>query len=344
MTAQPLITVFTSCYNHEKYLDEYFQGLLAQTYQNVQLIIVDDSSSDQSWEKIRSYEEKVRAKFPSVIVERHENIGPIRELIRLLDRVEGEIFCLLQSDDYYLPEMLEEHVRYLQSEPEVGAVHGEVDYIYGRRIERRHWQTVGRPIPTGEIFQELLLDNFIMCCSFSCRTELFRKHVRLEDYLAKGYVAGDYAIFLDLAHHTKFGYIDKSVARYRVLPNSAIHSTDLQRAFEMEKNYQQIKLDYIEKYGASDKARDQAIEGKHQADFIYGFKMNQPEQCRRAYEWLMQNNPARYNALPFRVLALAVRNRYLWKVVSLLENRRVVQELTLGGFRLRHRGADRSNL
>jgi glycosyltransferase involved in cell wall biosynthesis len=344
MIAQPLITVFTSSYNHEKYLDEYFHGLLAQTYKNVQLIIVDDNSSDQSWEKIRSYEGKLKAQFSSVLIERHENIGPSRELIRLLDQVKGDIFCLLQSDDYYLPEMLEEHVRYLRSHPEVGAVHSEVDYIYGRRIERRHWQTIGKPIPSGEIFEALLLDNFIMCCSFSCRTELFRKHVRLEDHLAKGYVAGDYAIFLDLARHTKFGYINKSLARYRVLQDSQIHSTDLQRAFEIEKNYQQIKLDYIEKYGASDKARSLAIEGKHQADFIYGFKMNQPDQCLQAYEWLMQNNPARYKALPFRVLALSVRNRYLWKVVSLFESMRVVQDLALAGFRLRHRGMDQTQV
>jgi hypothetical protein len=276
-----------------------------------------------------------------VHIERHENIGPSRELIRLLDRVEGDIFCLLQSDDYYLPEMLEEHARYLQSHPEVGAVHGEVDYIYGRRIQRRHWQTIGRHIPSGEILEALLLDNFIMCCSFSCRTDLFRKHVRLHDHLAKGYVAGDYAIFLDLARHTKFGYINKSLARYRVLPDSQIHSTDLERALDIEKNYQQIKLDYIEKYGASDKARNLAIEGKHQADFIYGFRMNRREQCLQAYAWLMQHNPERYKALPFRVLALSVRNKYLWRVVSRLESMRVVQELALARFRLRHRGMDR---
>jgi hypothetical protein len=118
----------------------------------------------------------------------------------------------------------------------------------------------------------------------------------------------------------------------------------LQKAFDIEKNYQQIKLDYIEKYGASEKARDLAIEGKYQADFIFGFRMNRPQQCLQAYEWLMQHNPARYSALPFRVLALSVRNKYLWRIVSLFENMRVVQDLSLAGFRLRHRGMDQTRL
>jgi len=100
-----------------------------------------------------------------------------------------------------------------------------------------------------------------MTCSFCCRTDLFRKSVDREEYITKGYVAHDYAIFLDLARYAKIGYIAKPPTRYRVSRNSSSHSTDLQKAFYLEKNYQQIKLDYVERYGGSDKARSLAIEG-----------------------------------------------------------------------------------
>ncbi|HYJ85614.1 MAG TPA: hypothetical protein VEW46_06150, partial [Pyrinomonadaceae bacterium] len=146
--------------------------------------------------------------------------------------------------------------------------------------------------------------------------------------------------FLDLARQTRFGYINKSLARYRVLPNSLIHSTNLDRAYNIERNYQQVKLDFIEKYGGSQTSRTLAIEGQYQADFIYGFRMFRAEQCLEAYKWLMQQNPERYGALPFRVLAFSVRNRFLWWVVRKFESMRLVQELALLRFRLRHRGMD----
>jgi len=340
MGSEPLVTIFTPSYNHEKYLDDYFQGLLSQTYRNIQLIIIDDGSTDRSWDKICSYEAELKRKFSSVILERHENIGPLQEMTRAFEKVEGEFYCVLESDDYYLPTKIEENVRYLQQHPDVGVVHSEIDYIYGNTIQRRHWETVGRSIPCGEIFQPLVLDNFIMTCSVACRTDLFRRYTNIEEYISKGYIAGDYAMFLDLARQTRFGYINKSLARYRVLPNSLIHSTNLDRAYNIERNYQQVKLDFIEKYGGSQTSRTLAIEGQYQADFIYGFRMFRAEQCLEAYKWLMQQNPERYGALPFRVLAFSVRNRFLWWVVRKFESMRLVQELALLRFRLRHRGMD----
>ena len=339
MAFEPLVTIFTPSYNHEKYLDEYFQGLLSQTYRNIQLIIVDDDSTDRSWDKICSYEAELKRKFSSVIIERHENIGPLREMLRMVDKIEGEFYCVLESDDYYLPTKIEENVRYLQQHPDVGVVHSEIDYIYGNTIQSRHWETIGRSIPCGEVFQALLLDNFIMTCSVTCRTDLFRKYANIETYISKGYIAPDYPIFLDLARHTRFGYINKSLARYRVLPNSLVHSTNLARAYHIERNYQQVKLDFMERYGGSQTSHDLAIEGLYQADFIYGYRMFRAEQCLAAYRWLMQQNPERYSALPFRLLAFSVEHRLLWWLVRRFESMRVVQDVALGHFRLRHRGS-----
>ena len=338
MKTKPLVTIMTLCYNHEQYLDDYFRGLLSQTYRNIQLILFDDGSTDGSWEKVCHYEARLREKFPLVILERHDSIGPTEEILLALDRAEGELLCILESDDYYLPTKIEENVRYFAEHPDVGAVHGEVDYIYGKRIKYRHWTTVGKKTPSGDIFMALLVDNFIMICSFCCRTDLYRKYVNLREYVAKGYIARDYASFLDLSRHTRFGYIDKSLARYRVLQNSFAHSTDLQKAFHLEKDYQQIKLDFIEKYNGSDRARNLAIEGMYQALFLFGFRKYHADQCLGAYDWLKRHNPEGYKSVPFRLLALSVRNKLLWSLMRQLENLTIVQRTVLTLFSLRNRG------
>jgi glycosyltransferase involved in cell wall biosynthesis len=338
MTREPLVTIFTPCYNHEKYLDEYFRGLLAQTYSNVQLILIDDSSTDGSWRKVQEYEPLLRRKFPLVVLERHAHIGSSQEFLLYFDQIQGEFLSILESDDYYLPTKVEENVRYLLEHDDVGAVHSEVDFIYGKRIERRHWQKTGRRVASGDVFDALLVDNFIMTCTFLCRTALFRRHCDMRDYLVRGYVARDYALFLDLARHTQIGYIPKSLARYRVLRNSFSHSADPERAFLIQQDAQQVKLDYIERYGGSERARELAIEGRQESLFLYGFKMREIERCLQAYDWLLRHNPRRYGAPPFRVLALAVRNRSAWQLVSWIKSAPLVREAALRLFSLRNRG------
>ena len=320
--AGPLVTVWTPCYNHEQYLDDYFQGLLAQTYSNIQLILIDDGSTDNSWAKICSYEAQLRAKFPLVVLERHENIGPTEEfLAHFWTHAAGEYMCMLESDDYYLPTRIEETVRYFQTHPDVGAVHSEVDYLYNDRIEYRHWETAGVQIPEGDIYEALLLGNFIMTCTFCCRMDLLRQYVDWRAYLTKGYRMLDYACYLDLARHTRFGYINKSLARYRILQNSWVHTTNLHRRFQNLKNYYQTALDYIQQYGAPDHIRHAALQKVHTVNSEYGYHFYQQEQFREGYNWLAQHNPRQLQTARWRVRALAMRSKHLWRPVHAVETR-----------------------
>jgi glycosyltransferase involved in cell wall biosynthesis len=317
----PLVTIWTPCYNHEPYLDDYFAGLLAQTYTNVQLILIDDGSTDGSWAKVCSYEARLRAKFPHVVLERHQNIGATEEfLAHFWKHAAGELMCILESDDYYLPTMLEECVRYLTAHPEVGAVHSEIDYVYPDHIEQRHWAATGVRVPEGDIFEALLLrGNFIMTCAFCCRTELLREHIDWRAYLVKGYVARDYAWFLDLARHTRIGYIDKALVRYRVLPNSTVHATDLARRYRLFQNYYQIRTDYIERYGGPAGARNAVLRDLHLAHVEFGYQLHLPAQFWQGHNWLIQNSPDDARATRLRLRALAMRHRLLWRLLHTAE-------------------------
>ncbi len=325
MTAEkPLVTIATSCYNHEKYLDEYFEGLLAQTYTNVELIFFDDGSTDESWKKVQSYESRLKNKFSKVILEHHSNIGFLPEVDLALSRATGEFFCLIGSDDSYLPTMIEEVSSYLVAHPEKGMVHGDTDYVYTDKIEQRHWKTIDKKIPEDFVFEDLLKDNFVMMCAAAFRTELLRRHCSFKEYIRRGYLMEDYPLLLDLAKHTQFGYIDKSLARYRVLPESMSHSKDPKKAFGFWESGYRIRLDYIKKYGAADGHRIRADRSYFGALYYVGYEKNVKEATLKGYQWLRKNYPEEFGTYWHQARVFSTGNPWLWEFIRKIEKRKII--------------------
>lgn len=312
----PLVTVFTPAYNHAHYLDEYFGGLLAQTYTNVELIIFDDGSTDGTWAKIKEYEPRVRQKFTDVILERHQNIGPERETLMAFGRARGELICQLESDDYYLPPKLERNVAYLDAHPDVGVVHSDADWIFGDRIEHAHWRRTGRSIPTGEVCEALLFDNFVLLCSSLCRTQLVREYVDFERYMARGYAAPDYAMCVDLARGTRFGYIDESLVRYRVAGGSYSHPQDPERLYAFQRSIYAMKHDFVRENPVSSQARE-LVELQYHA-YLYrgGFRACQAGDSEQGYAWLRARYPEEHRGVTHRVRRAVLRRPRVCRAVQ----------------------------
>jgi len=166
VNSAPLVSIITTCYNHEKYLDDYFNGLLNQTYKNIELILFDDGSKDGSWEKICSYESKLKGAFPRVICERHNDMGAHREVDLALKVVRGEFLCIYEADDYYLPEKVQENVNYLINHPRVGAVYSdwrEIDQ-HGNMLCDRKSKVMH--MYSGDVFESLLRGPLIRTATF----------------------------------------------------------------------------------------------------------------------------------------------------------------------------------
>lgn len=311
---RPLVSILTTCFNHEPYLDDYVRGLLAQSYDNVELILFDDGSADGSWAKIEQHLPSLQAKFTRVIAERHENIGGPQELVQAIDRATGEFLCVLESDDYYLPTKLEENVAYLVEHPGIGLVHSDVDFVYRDRVELSHWRKTGRHIPTGDVFEHLLLDNFVMTCSFCCRIDLYREHVNQSGYLERGYLAGDWALFLDLARHTRFAYIDKALARYRVRPGSWSRPTEPDGHFRFHRSVLRMRLDYATDARVSPEVAHEVNRDYHRFIYRHGLALGRPEDHREGLRWLRQHYPEHYSSTRHNIAVRLVSVRHFWWV------------------------------
>jgi alpha-1,3-rhamnosyltransferase len=323
---QPLISVITPCYNHAHTLPDYFTGLLAQTYRNLELIVIDDCSTDASWDVMQHYRPQCEAAFARVVLLRNErNLGLIGTMARLQEHITGEFVSPLESDDVFYPTKLEANVAYLREHPEMGAVHSDIDFLLpDGTLEQARWKSRDRHIASGEVYESLLFDNCILTCAFMCRADLFRQYADYSRYAASGYHTADYPLFLDLARHTRIGYLDQVLALYRVVPGSISHPGDPVQALRWKAAYYQVKMDAMTRYGEpSADVRDRALWQYYRALFDLGFAAGSDAEFWRGYDWLRAHHPVEAGRWGNRVRALAMKIRLLRLLVRWIETARL---------------------
>jgi sugar O-acyltransferase (sialic acid O-acetyltransferase NeuD family) len=133
---KPLVSILMACYNHEKYVAEAIRSALGQTLQDLELVIVDDGSTDRTVDEIKRFDD------PRILfVPLNRNSGLAVAKRRALAMAKGDYVAILNSDDAFLPDKLEKQIRALRDHPEMGAVFTGVEVIdeNGRPfLKKRH--------------------------------------------------------------------------------------------------------------------------------------------------------------------------------------------------------------
>lgn len=115
----PKVSVIVPAYNHEKYVKEAIDSLLAQTYKDFEILIFDDGSKDHTVDILKIYTDP---RITLTVFE--ENQGAVFATNYLIKQAKGTYIALLNTDDAYYPDKLEKQVAYLDSHPEFAAVFG----------------------------------------------------------------------------------------------------------------------------------------------------------------------------------------------------------------------------
>lgn len=115
----PRVSVIIPSYNHEKYVAEAIQSVLDQTFEDFEIVITDDGSSDRTVDVIEGFKDKRIRLFTF-----EENQGACVAARKCLDEASGEYVAMLSSDDVFLPGKLEKQVKFLDEHPEIYAVFG----------------------------------------------------------------------------------------------------------------------------------------------------------------------------------------------------------------------------
>ena len=125
----PRISVIMSVYNSARFLAEAIQSILGQTYNDFEFIIVDDGSSDQSLEIIRSYakmDNRIR------VLENEKKYGLAASLNRCIFIAKGDYIARMDADDICVPDRLEKQIAFLEQHPNIGIIGGSVQEIDGQ--------------------------------------------------------------------------------------------------------------------------------------------------------------------------------------------------------------------
>lgn len=122
--AQPVVSVIIASYNHGRYIEECILSVLGQTYPNIELLVIDDGSTDDSVERIQRLQAVHGFDFRV-----QQNQGLTNTLNEAVARCSGSLIVPFGSDDIMLPERIAVQVAYMDGKPEVGICAGNIELI-----------------------------------------------------------------------------------------------------------------------------------------------------------------------------------------------------------------------
>lgn len=122
MNNKPLVSIITPCFNGASFIDRFFSCIIAQTWDSIELIFIDDGSTDGTYEKALSYREKLEARGYSFICLTQENAGQAAAINRGLKLFHGDFLTWPDSDDLLPLDAIEKEAKCLMENPEIGIV------------------------------------------------------------------------------------------------------------------------------------------------------------------------------------------------------------------------------
>lgn len=240
----PLVSVVMPAYNAGPYLEAAIRSVLEQDYPAVELIVVDDGSSDGTPEFAAGFGERVR-------VLRQRNAGPAAARNRGMAAARGELVAFLDADDVWLPGKLRAQVDHLRSHPEVGIVYG----AFLRWSAGPDGSFGPPPVPPGAdpgvplvreqsgwIYTGLLFDNIVHVITAMLRKPVVDRLGGFDESLRTG---EDYDFWLRASRQFQAAKLNRTLAWYR------LHATSTTRVPRVENNEYRVLSKMLEQYGAT---------------------------------------------------------------------------------------------
>jgi glycosyltransferase involved in cell wall biosynthesis len=246
--ATPLVSVVIPTYNQASYLGEAIESVLTQTYQRIELIVVDDGSTDGTPEVIAGYAGRMTAI-------RQENHGAAHALNVGLQAARGDFICWLSSDDAYLPDKIERQVATLVGDPAAGlcctgweTIDGE-----GRLLKRYPSLEWVHPDPVVAIFWR----NPINGTTVMIPRLVFDELGGFDETLPAD-VDGD--MWLRIAEHRPIVTIPEILARYRIHAGAQSRDKTLMQTWKTEVRLARMRDgSVVRRVRASDRAAAAAV-------------------------------------------------------------------------------------
>ena len=245
----PLVSVVSPCYNGEKYIGRFLESVLNQTYLNLELIIINDGSTDNTEKIIKRYQKIFEERGNKFTYLYQKNAGQAAALNNGLKYFSGEYLVCMDSDDEIMPEFIEENVKFLEKHTAYVFCRGQgveinedkpdkIVHIYGERHTTNRYS----------FFEDLIYIRDVFYSGYMIKKDAFDTAIsNREIYCGKG--GQNAEILLPLGwYYGEPGYVEKAIYKYYVHNDSHSHSINtIEKVIEQLWNYEKILIATIEK-------------------------------------------------------------------------------------------------
>lgn len=200
----PTVSVAIATYNYGRYLAEALDSALGQTYDDTEIVVVDDGSMDNTAEVIQPY-----LSHPKVRYHRADHVGQPAAKNLTIQLSQGKYIAFLDADDRWLPTKLEKQVARFESDPELGLVYTRRFWMDERGVRQA---TKEGALHRGDVLAEMFRNNFVCFPSSMVRRDALDDVGFFDESIP---LAIDYDLWLRLSAKYRFDYIDEPLVEYR---------------------------------------------------------------------------------------------------------------------------------
>ena len=236
MSKNPLVSIIIPAFNAANTITDTLTSALKQTYNNIEIIIVDDNSTDATAKIVGA----ISAKFKNVTYHRNAiNKGPAASRNTGILLSSGEYVALLDADDMWFPEKIEKQIDYFLSHPDVSLVFCKSKILrYDGRLDYLN-MTFPHDFFSNpkNVYERLLLGNFINTLSVMVKRDVLKEAGYFDETL---FLTEDHDLWLRILEKDfKFGFINEFLGIYRDNPIGTSKNTA---------KFEKAKLDFLNKH------------------------------------------------------------------------------------------------
>jgi len=212
---RPLVSIIIPAYNVASYVRDAIDSALAQTYKNIEIVVVNDGSTDATAEVLEPYRESGKIIY---IFQKNRGLSGARNTgIRV---AKGEFVALLDSDDIFLPEKIEKQVGYLLAHPDYDVCYCDVWHFRDDAPEKMLKLNYAY-YSSDAVFPNLLKKNFILPLSMVMRRSAIVRAGLFDETYRR---SEDWECWVRLAYRgSKFYFLPEILGKCRIHPGSLSH-------------------------------------------------------------------------------------------------------------------------
>ena len=252
MSELPLVSVIIPLYNHAAYVEECLDSVLNSHYPHLEVLVLDDGSSDDSYDRVTLWRERHRDAFNNFQLMRQENQGITKTLNTLVSQARGQLLTLLASDDALLPNGVRTRVDALNEHPEWLAVFGDC-VVVDEKSRLLYSSSLADLYPANKaaladprfIKEELVIRWCVPGPVFMARKEAYDVQSGVGLYDPSSSVE-DRDFYLRLLAKNSLGFLDRPVATYRVHTHNAFKNP--QRRLQHLRSMERVEQKHLKNF------------------------------------------------------------------------------------------------